>query len=122
MTTSKRKALETNFARSGTGPRARPSRFKLAPLSLIAPPISWAIIFIARHISDAPFNEPAANVMIALLWIGAAVTLAGFVVALLALRSRETESRPLSVISTALNFINLVFYLFIGLLAIFLSV
>ncbi len=97
-------------------------RLRLAPLSLIAPPISWAAIFVARRISDAPFNESAANIMIALLWIGGAVTLAGFVLAMLALRARTSESRPLSIVSVVLNFINLVFYLFIGLLAIFISV
>ncbi len=97
-------------------------RLRLAPISLIAPPISWAAIFIARRISDAPFNEAASNFMILLLWIGGAVTVAGCVLAVLALRARTTESRPLSVLSVLLNFINLVFYLFIGLLAIFISV
>lgn len=103
-------------------PSASTRRLKLAPLSLIAPPISWAIIFVARHISDQPFNETASNFMILLLWIGGAVTLIGFVLAILALRSRETESRPLSIISILLNSINLVFYLFIALLAIFISI
>lgn len=97
-------------------------RPRLAPLSLIAPPISWVLIFIARRISDAPFNESASNIMIALLWVGGIVTLIGFVLAILALRARETESRPLSVTSIVLNFINLVFYILIGLLALFISV
>ncbi len=101
---------------------ARAPGFRLAPISLIAPPISWAVIFVARRISDAPFNLTAANFMVVLLWIGGAVTLAGFVLAILAVRARATESRPLSVISVLLNFINLVFYLFIGLLALFISV
>lgn len=102
---------------------AAPSRrLRLAPLSLIAPPISWVLIFIARRISDAPFNEAASNIMVLLLWIGGLVTLIGFVLAILALRRREAESRPLSVISTVLNFINLVFYLLIGLLAVLISV
>ncbi len=117
-----KKAIETHLVRPAAEPQATTARFKLAPLSLLAPPISWGIIFVARRISDAPFNEPAANVMIALLWIGGAVTLAGFILAILALRTRETESRPLSILSIVLNFINLVFHLFIGLLAIFLSV
>lgn len=116
------KSIETDFARSGAAPRAPTARLKLARVSMIAPPISWAIIFIARRISDAPFNESAANVIIALLGIGGAVTLVGFVLAILALRAAAAESRLLSVISTGLNFMNLVFYLFIGLLAIFLSV
>lgn len=97
-------------------------RIKLAPLSLAAPPIAWLLLFAARRIADAPFNEPAANVMIVLLWTGGIVTLVGFVLAILALRARQTESRPLSVIGVALNFINLVFYLLIGLLAVFISV
>jgi hypothetical protein len=120
--TSMKKAIETDLARPAAESQVPASRLKLAPLSLIAPPISWAIIFIARRISDAPLNGPAANVMISLLWIGGAVTLAGFVLAILALRPREGESRPLSILSLVLNFINLVFYLSIGLLAIFLSV
>ncbi len=97
-------------------------RLKLAPLSLIAPPIAWAAIFIARHISDQPFNEAASNVMITLLWIGGAVTLIGLALAILALRRRQTENRPLSIIGVLLNSINLVFYLFIALLAIFISI
>ncbi len=95
---------------------------KLAPLAVIAPPIAWLTLFVARRIADAPFNEPASNVMIALLWIGGIVSLVGFVLSILALRARETESRPLSVVGAVLNFINLVFYVLIGLLAIFISV
>ncbi len=103
-------------------PSLAPRRLRLAPLALIAPPVAWLLLFSARRIADAPFNEPAANVMIALLWLGGIVTLAGFILAILALRARQTESRPLSVIGVVLNFINLVFFLLIGSLAIFTSV
>ncbi len=112
------KATDTPLIKAAV-PARRP---KLAPLSLIAPPISWVIIFIARRISDAPFNESASNIMIALLWVGGIVTLIGFVLAILALRAREAESRPLSIISVVLNFVNLVFYILIGLLALLISV
>jgi len=117
-------AKATNTPLVGTtGLSSAPARrLKLAPVSLIAPPISWLIIFIARRISDAPFNESASNVMILLLWIGGIITLAGFVLAILALRARATESRPLSTLSILLNFVNLVFYLLIGLLALLISV
>ncbi len=117
------KATDTALiTRAGEEPVVPARRLRLAPLSLIAPPISWAAIFIARHISDQPFNEAASNVMIAVLWIGGAVTLIGFALAILALRRRETESRPLSIVGVLLNSINLVFYLFIALLAILISI
>ncbi len=116
------KANDTSLEIPAAGMQAAPRRLKLAPLSLIAPPVAWAIIFIARRISDAPFNDTASQIMVLLLWIGGAVTLVGCVLAILAVRARETESRRLSAISVLLNFINLVFYLFIALLAIFISV
>lgn len=117
------KATDTTLVEQASETPAVPApRLKLAPLSLIAPPISWAAIFVARHISDQPFNEAASNVMIAVLWIGGGVTLIGLVLAILALRRRETESRPLSIVSVLLNSISLVFYLFIALLAIFISI
>lgn len=111
---------ETGIA--GSPAYAAPRRLRLAPLALIAPPVAWLLLFSARRIADAPFNEPAANVMIALLWMGGIVTAIGFVLAILALRARETESRPLSVVGIILNFINLVFYLLIAIVAIFISV
>ncbi len=117
------KATETTLVeQAGATPAVPARRVKLAPLSLIAPPISWAAIFIARHISDQPFNEAASNVMIAVLWIGGAVTLIGLILAVLALRRRETESRPLAIIGVLLSSVSLVFYLFIALLAIFISI
>ncbi len=115
------KATNTPLTQAA-GSAAPARRLKLAPLSLVAPPISWLIIYIARRIADAPFNVAASNVMIGLLWAGGIITLIGFVLAILALRARETESRPISLVSVVLNFINLVFYLLIGLLAVFISV
>ncbi len=116
------KATDTPLTPVTTDSTAPLRRLRLAPLSLIAPPISWFLIFLARRIADAPFNDPASNVMVAMLWIGGLITLLGFVLAVLALRARSSESRPLSIISVILNFINLVFYLLIGLLALLLSV
>lgn len=96
-------------------PKPARAPFRLTALSLAALSISWILIFIARSLASS-FQEAASNAMISLLWVGAAVTVVGVVLAVMALGRRESN-RLLTIASLILNGLTLAFFLVIGLSA-----
>lgn len=105
---------------ASTPPNPARSFSVLVPLSLLAAPVSWALIYASGQVTAASFNDRTSNTMVLLLWLSAAATVAGLVVAILALRSKG-PSRGLALLAALLNVVTLLVLLLLGLTAVVMS-
>lgn len=97
-----------------TSESSRPTSH-LAALSILAAPLAWAVVYASGRASGATFSETAANRMILLLWVAAAITAAGLILGILAVRNRGT-SRLLAILGLVLNSVSAAFMLILGLI------
>jgi hypothetical protein len=100
----------------------RPQRsFPFSVFSLIAAPVSWALLLSSGRVSGGAFSEGASNTMFSLLWIGAVVAAAGFVLGALAVRAGAAR-RLLGLVALVLNVVTLAVFAFLGLFWLALSI